>query len=86
MIEDYKLTEEQKLTLLPPDELSKKGVHCLIDNLGFLNAQEFVASLMQEARQNTQTYEEWSEEFYGNMTDEEFKASLNEFIKNHPHE
>ncbi len=85
MIEDYKLTEEQKLNLLPPDELSKKGVHCLIDNLGLLNAQEFLASLMQEGREY-QSYEEWSEEFYGNMTDEEFKESLNEFIKNHPHE
>lgn len=86
MLEDYKLTEEQKLELLPPDELSKKGVHCLIDNLGYINATEFIASLMQEARENTQTYEEWSEEYFGNMTDEEFRADLQEYIKNHPHE
>ena len=71
---------------MPIEELSKKAFKCLVDNFGYCNAMNYVMSLMEEGRKPRQTYEEWSEEYFGNMTDDEFMADLNDYIKNHPHE
>ena len=67
------------------NELMSRGTKCLVDSLGILGAEEYIASVMQEGRDH-KNYEEWSEEYFGKMTDEEFRADLQEYIKNHPHE
>ena len=72
--------------VLTSEELSKKAFKCLVDNLGYFNASEYVASLIQEGRHTPPDYTEWQREYFGKMTPEEFEADLNEYIKNHPHE
>ena len=67
-------------------ELMNKGMMCLIHNLGILEAQTYIANIMQEGRESPPNYTEYQQKHFDNMTDEEFKESLNEFIKNHPHE
>lgn len=71
---------------MPLDELSKKAFKCLVDNFGYFNAVNYLEHIAEEARKPHQTYEEWSEEYFGKMTDEEFMADLQDYIKNHPHE
>ena len=78
--EDYK-----ELFGMTKSELMHKGMMCLIENLGVIEAETYIANVMQEGRDH-KNYEEWSEEYFGKMTDEEFRADLQEYIKNHPHE
>ena len=82
-----KLSEDEKLDILPEPELSKLAFECLVENLGYFNATEYVINIKNRAKtEKNQNYEEWSEEYFGKMTDEEFRADLQEYIKNHPHE
>ena len=71
---------------MPLDELSKKAFKCLVDNFGYCNAMNYVLSLMEEGRRTPPNYSELEMQRYDNMTDEEFLADLNDYIKNHPHE
>ena len=70
---------------MPIEELSKKAFKCLVDNFGYFNATNYIASLIDEGRNSPPDYTEWRQN-YDNMTDDEFMADLNDYIKNHPHE
>ena len=61
-------------------ELLQRGMRCLIDNLGIIEAERFVALLSRERGD----YTEWQREHYDNMSSEEFLASLEEFMRNPP--
>ena len=63
-----------------PDDLMAQGMRCLIDNLGIIEAERFIALLSRERGD----YTEWQREHYDNMSSEEFLASLEEFMRNHP--
>lgn len=78
-----RLEDEENLTR---EELSKKAIKLLVDNLGYFNATEFIANLIDEGRNTPPDYTEWQREYFDNMTDEEFRADLQEYINNHPHE
>ena len=82
-----KLSEDEKLDILPEPELSKLAFECLVENLGYFNATEYVINIKNRAKtEKNQNYKEWSEEYFGKMTDEEFMEDLQDYIKNHPHE
>ena len=66
--------------MLKDEMLMSRGMRCLIDNLGIIEAERFIALLSRERGD----YTEWQREHYDNMSSEEFLASLEEFMRNHP--
>ena len=51
-----RLEDEENLTR---EELSKKAIKLLVDNLGYFNATEFIANLIDEGRNTPPDYTEW---------------------------
>ena len=62
-------------------KLLQRGMRCLIDNLGIVDAEKFIALFTQE---QIPDYTQWQRDYFDSMTDEEFHASLQEFMNNHP--
>lgn len=65
--------------MISDEEILERGMDCLMDNLGIIEAERFVSLVWKERDK----YNKWKQE-YDSMTPEEFHASLNEFIKQHP--
>ena len=63
-----------------PDDLMTQGMKCLIDNLGIIEAQRFIVLV----KSDKSDYTEWQRDYFDSMTPEEFRTSLEEFIKQHP--
>lgn len=62
------------------DELLQKGMICLIDKLGIVEAQRFIVLV----KSDKSDYTEWQREHYDKMTAGELHAALMEFAKQHP--
>lgn len=62
-------------------KLLQRGMRCLIDNLGIIDAEKFIAVL---SRERIDDYTKWQRDYFDSMTPEEFRASLEEYIRNHP--
>ena len=62
-------------------ELLQRGMRCLIDNLGIIEAEKFIALFTQE---QIPDYTQWQRDYFDAMTPEEFDTSLKEFMQNHP--
>ena len=60
-------------------ELMERGLDCLMDNLGIIETERFVSLVWKERAK----YEKWKKE-YDNMTDEDWRAGLEEYVKQHP--
>ena len=65
--------------MISDEEILERGMDCLMDNLGIIEAERFVSLVWKERDK----YNKWKQE-YDNMTPEEFRTSLEEFIKQHP--
>ena len=61
-------------------KLLQRGMRCLIDNLGIIDAEKFIDMF----REPISDYTEWQRDYFDSMTAEEFHASLQEFMRNHP--
>lgn len=61
-------------------ELLQRGMRCLIDNLGIVEAQRFIVLV----KTDKSDYTEWQREHYDKMTAGELHAALIEFAKQHP--
>lgn len=61
-------------------KLLQRGMRCLIDNLGIIETEKFIALLTEKIPDYTQ----WQRDYFDSMTPEEFNASLEEFMRNHP--
>ena len=61
-------------------ELLQRGMRCLIDNLGIIEAQRFIVLV----KSDKSDYTEWQREHYDKMTAGELHAALIEFSKQHP--
>ena len=61
-------------------ELLQRGMRCLIDNLGVVEAQRFIVLV----KTDKSDYTEWQREHYDKMTAGELHAALIEFAKQHP--
>ena len=61
--------------------LLQRGMRCLIDNLGIIETEKFIALLAEE---KIDDYTQWQRDYFDSMTPEEFHASLENFIKQHP--
>ena len=62
-------------------KLLQRVMRCLIDNLGIIDAERFIAVL---SRERIDDYTKWQRDYFDSMTPEEFRASLEEFMRNHP--
>ena len=62
-------------------KLLQRGMRCLIDNLGIIETEKFIALFTQE---QIPDYTQWQRDYFDSMTPEEFNTSLEEFIRNHP--
>lgn len=62
-------------------KLLQRGMRCLIDNLGIIDAEKFIALFTQE---QIPDYTQWQRDYFDSMTPEEFNTSLKEFMRNHP--
>ena len=61
-------------------KLMHRGMTCLLENMGALEAQHFISAVLREQFD----YIEWRHDFFDNMTPEEFESKLLEWGKNHP--
>ena len=61
-------------------EIWSKGMDCLFDNLGFINAQKFI--VMVNSRKTD--YTEWKDEnLFKDISEEEFIKNAVEYAKTH---
>ena len=62
------------------DEIMARGIDCLFDNLGFIDAQKFIVMI----NRRKEDYTEWRREhLFEDMTDEELKADILKYAKEH---
>ncbi len=61
-------------------ELMNRGMHCLVEKLGAIDAQRFISAVLREQFDYTQ----WQREYFDNPTPEEFGAAALEWAKTHP--
>lgn len=69
--------------MLSDKEVMQKGMLLLEEHLGNLDTTRFISAIMQEGRNAPKDYVQWRNDFFDKMSDDEFLADLNEFIKNH---
>ena len=68
------------------NELVQKGIKCLIENLGYSEANEFLYQVVKNQIEYFD-YTEWRREhLFEGMTDEEILNEAIEYAKNHPHD
>lgn len=68
------------------NELVQKGIKCLIKNLGYSEANEFLYQVVKNQIEYFD-YTEWRREhLFEGMTDEEILNEAIEYAKTHPHE
>ena len=66
------------------EELIRKGIKCLEENLGEVETTEFIAAMMQEGREPPADYTEWRREnLFKDMTLEELNKDILEYAKTH---
>lgn len=59
--------------------LMNKGMQCLAEHLGDVDAERFIAVINREKFD----YSEWRREYFKNMTAEEFHQAAIEYAKSH---
>ena len=65
------------------EELITKGINCLIENLGYIEAGEFLSQIKDDSEESFD-YTEWRREnLFKGMTDEEIIAGAIEYAKTH---
>ena len=65
--------------MISDKEILERGMDCLMDNLGIIEAERFVSLVWKERDR----YLAWKKD-YDNMSDEEWLASLEEYVRQHP--
>ena len=65
------------------EELINKGIKCLIDNIGYSEANEFLYQIVKNNMEYFD-YTEWRREhLFEDMTDEELQADILRYAKTH---
>ena len=62
------------------EKLMRQGMRCLIDSLGIVEAEEFIALVIKEKVD----YTDWQREYFDKMSAEEFHAAAIEYAKENP--
>ncbi|MBQ7607170.1 MAG: hypothetical protein IJU76_04285 [Desulfovibrionaceae bacterium] len=61
-------------------ELMQRGMNCLMEHLGTIDAQRFISAVLREKFDYTQ----WHRDFFDNVTAEEFAADALQWASSHP--
>ncbi|WP_035773734.1 hypothetical protein [Butyrivibrio sp. VCD2006] len=61
-------------------ELMNKGMECLKNNLGVVDAEMFISLIIREKFD----YTRWQREYFDNMESGEFNEKAVEYAKDHP--
>ncbi|MBR2208075.1 MAG: hypothetical protein IJ859_04620 [Synergistaceae bacterium] len=62
-------------------DIMNKGMQCLVENIGVLEAEQFISVIMREKFD----YTKWQREFYDHMDAGEFHKRAVEYAKEHPY-
>jgi hypothetical protein len=68
------------MTEMSNTEIMDKGFKCLLENLGVIETEKFIALINRERFD----YTEWRRDLFDDMTPEEFNAAAVEYAKAHP--
>jgi hypothetical protein len=68
------------MTEMSNTEIMDKGFKCLLENLGVIETEKFIALINRERFD----YTEWRRDLFDDMTPEEFNAAAVEYAKSHP--
>lgn len=63
-----------------PVEVMERGMQCLIEGLGYIEAEQFI-SLVNRERFD---YTEWRKRYFGSMSAEEFNNAAVQYAQEHP--
>lgn len=61
-------------------DIMNRGMRCLIDNLGIVEAETFIATVIRERFD----YTEWQRGYFDAMTSEELNAAAVKYAEEHP--
>lgn len=62
-------------------EIMDLGLACLVEKLGIINAEHFIATIKKESFD----YTAWQREYFDRMAPGQFVAEASEYAKTHPH-
>ena len=62
-------------------EIAIKGMKCLIDNMGIVDAEQFISIIIREKLD----YTKWQQIYYDSMKPGEFHEKALEYAKTHPY-
>ena len=63
-------------------DIMDKGFACLVDTLGVINAERFIAAIKRESFD----YTVWRREYFDNMGLEKINNEATDYAKKHPHQ
>lgn len=62
-------------------EILDLGIACLVEKLGVVNAEHFIATIKRE----NFDYTAWQREYFDQMGEGQFEKELLEYAEGHPH-
>lgn len=62
-------------------EIMDMGLACLVEKLGIVNAEHFIATIKRE----NFDYTTWQREYFNQMEPGQFRAEALAYAKSHPH-
>lgn len=68
-------------TTLSTAEIMNTGMRCLKEKLGVVEAERFISVIIREQFD----YTKWQNQYFTEMTDEDFHAKAVEYAKANPH-
>jgi hypothetical protein len=60
-------------------EIMNKGMQCLLENLGVVEAEQFVSIIIKEQFD----YTKWQQEYFDNMSPEEIDVAVKQYVERH---
>ena len=60
-------------------EIMNKGMKCLLENLGVLETEYFISTIIKEQFD----YTKWQQEYFSNITPNELNEKVADFAKNY---
>ena len=63
-------------------ELKNRGMKCLVDQLGIVDAEAFISIVIREQFD----YTEWQKEYYDQMSPNEFMEKAYQYAIEHPYQ
>ena len=62
-------------------EVMEQGMRCLVDNIGIVEAERFIAVIMQEKFD----YTKWQRDYFDKISSAELEAEVARFNETHPY-